>query len=203
MPLPPLHDPTKEGGEFHLWVGYCIAAWARVDDQLFRIFRACVGPLEQSAIIFYRTPGLDVRFGLTDELVLSVLPRKQRRSGGHDHADVKVWKKAIDGYGRLLGVRRRIAHHPIDLKSDYSGMGAILGMGGQGYMMPGGGMTRAVETWFEVYVNQHERLRANMADVAPLLIVDLHQHVADVWALTNRLSEFFDTALARHVKVSP
>ena len=47
--------------EFHMVMGYCIAAWAAVDEQLFLLFSDCVGPHEQAAIIYYRTPGLDVR----------------------------------------------------------------------------------------------------------------------------------------------
>jgi hypothetical protein len=40
--------------EFYMMVGYCIAEWARVDDQLFRIFQACLGATaEQCAIIAY------------------------------------------------------------------------------------------------------------------------------------------------------
>jgi hypothetical protein len=51
----------KNRDEFHMVMGYCIAAWAQVDDQLFRIFRDCVGPYDQSAVIYYRTPGLHLR----------------------------------------------------------------------------------------------------------------------------------------------
>src|SRR5580704_14046716 len=110
-------DPPKGwqelGEEFYMMMGQCIAAWAEVDDELFRIFRDCVGPYEQSAIIYYRTPGLDIRFGLTDEIVRSVLPKKPRRSGSHHHPNVKVWRAAQGDYQDLLAVRRRIAHHPI------------------------------------------------------------------------------------------
>jgi len=58
-----------ESDEFHMWVGYCITAWAEVDDVLFCIFRDCVGPSEQCAIIYYKTPGLEARFSLIDEIV--------------------------------------------------------------------------------------------------------------------------------------
>jgi hypothetical protein len=61
-----------------MMVGYCIAAWADVDEQLFRIFQDCVGPLEQSAIIYYKTPGLDARFTLTNEIVRSILPKRPK-----------------------------------------------------------------------------------------------------------------------------
>jgi len=35
-------------------------------------------PYDQCAIIYYHNPGLDVRLGLTDEIVRSVLPKRER-----------------------------------------------------------------------------------------------------------------------------
>jgi hypothetical protein len=109
----PQNELQEWADEFHMMMGYCIAEWATVDEELFLIFRDCLGPYEQSAIIYFRTPGLNVRLGLTDELVLSVLPEKERKSGGHDHPSVKAWQEAIKGFDTLLAVRRRIAHQPI------------------------------------------------------------------------------------------
>jgi hypothetical protein len=57
-------------------IGDCIAEWAGIDDELFRIFQHCTGAKEQqAAIIYYRTPGLNVRLGLVDEIVRSVSPK--------------------------------------------------------------------------------------------------------------------------------
>jgi hypothetical protein len=71
--------------EFHMMVGYCIAEWARVEDALFRIFQACLSiKAEQCAILYYRTPSLDTRLVLVDEIVKSVLPKKPKPSA-HDH----------------------------------------------------------------------------------------------------------------------
>src|SRR5271163_2220003 len=142
-PRAPSKSWQELGDEFHLMVGYCIAAWARIDDELFRIFRACVGPYKQSAIIYYRTPGLDMRLGLTDELVLSVLPKKDRKSGGHDHPSVKAWKAAKSGFSDLLAIRRRIAHHPAEVKTAPYGRDHRLGWD----------PSPAVS--FEIYASQH------------------------------------------------
>ena len=90
--------PRKAADDFHMMIGYCVAEWAKVDDELFRIFRDCVGPYEQSAIIYYRTPTLNARLGLTDEIVQSVLPKRKKKSGGHYHPSVKAWKVAIEGF---------------------------------------------------------------------------------------------------------
>jgi hypothetical protein len=71
------YDATRN--EFYMMIGYCIAEWAGIDDELFRIFQHCTGAKEQqAAIIYYRTPGLNVRLGLVDEIVRSVLPNRSQ-----------------------------------------------------------------------------------------------------------------------------
>jgi hypothetical protein len=68
-PTPIIHPHAKRwqelGDEFHMMVGYCIAVWAYVDDALLQVFRECLGPLDQSAAIYFKMPGLDARFSLT------------------------------------------------------------------------------------------------------------------------------------------
>src|SRR5207253_9378899 len=90
--------------EFHMAMGYCIAAWARVDDELFRIFRDRLGPYNQSAIIYYRTPGLDSRLSLTDEIVKMTLLSSWERPENDPRP--KSWKAAIKDFRALLSVRR-------------------------------------------------------------------------------------------------
>jgi hypothetical protein len=168
------------GDEFHMRVGYCIAAWAEVDDELFRIFRDCVGPYEQSAIIYYRTPGLDVRLSLTDELVKSVLPKPAKKSGGHETAELKAWKKAIANFRELLAIRRRIAHHPIAIRQHP----LVLGLS-----------VATPPSWFEIYVSQHEKLRTG--DLPPLIVKDLKDHLVAVIHLRDRLRRFFHDVLTK------
>jgi hypothetical protein len=174
--------------EFYMMMGQCIAAWAQVDDELFRIFRDCIGPYEQSAIIYYRTPGLDVRLGLTDEIVKSVMPKPERISGGHDHPDVVAWKAAIVDFRNLLAIRRRIAHHPIAIR--YEPFQA--GISRVGEMPP---------SWFEIYVSQHEQLRSG--EMPALDIDDLKEHLLAVTLLRDRLHHFFDDVLTKPKSASP
>jgi hypothetical protein len=68
---------------------------------------------EKTAIVYYRTPSLSARLELLDELVRATLPRKLRKSGGHDLPIVKSWKDIYGEAKNLLGTRRRIAHHPV------------------------------------------------------------------------------------------
>jgi hypothetical protein len=186
--------------EFHLMVGYCITDWARVDDSLFAIFRACLGPIEQSAIIYYRTPALDLRFKLTDELVLSVLPKRVRKSGGHDHPDVKAWKKAIEGHSDLLSVRRRIAHHPVDATYKTGPHSALIGAAIPGSSMPG---NADLVPSFEIYASAQERLRSKEKNEMPLGVGDLKTHRVQVNQLRDRLHAFLAGTFAAHAKVSP
>jgi hypothetical protein len=169
------------GDEFHMMIGEYIAAWAQVDDELFRIFQDCIGPLEQSAIIYYRTPGISERFGLTDEIVLSVFPKREKKSGGRDPAEVKAWKAAKDGYGDLLSVRRRIAHHPTAIRS---GPKFSIFDDVRTFHQP-------PSSWFEIYVNQHERLRERSSNLKALRIHDLRKHLIATMALRDRLRRFF------------
>jgi hypothetical protein len=53
--------PSGNSPAFFEILGRCIVAWAHVDDELFRVFRDCVGPTEQCAIIYYRLGHARVR----------------------------------------------------------------------------------------------------------------------------------------------
>jgi hypothetical protein len=103
------------GDEFHMQMGYCIAHWASVDNGLFKIFHTCVGPLKQSAIIYYKIPGLEARLTLTDEIIRSIFPSTKNEPGKHPHRDVKRWTNIRNNIADLLPIRRRIAHHPVRL----------------------------------------------------------------------------------------
>jgi hypothetical protein len=170
------------GDEFHRAMGYCVAEWANVDENLFLIFRDCVGPYDQSAILYYRLPGLEVRFGVTDELVRSLYPRPARKSGAHPHPHIKAWNKARKGYQDLLAVRRRIAHQPNTFAQE--------GLP-HGYTVP----NRPIA--FEIYVNAHERLREREAETKPLRLADLQRHLAEVTLLRTRLFSFFSDVLSK------
>jgi hypothetical protein len=162
----------KDMDEFHMMIGYCVAAWAEVDEQLFEIFASAIGPRDQSAILYYRTPGLDVRLKTTDEIVLSVLPERKRASGGHDHPDVVEWKKARKGFEDLLSERRRIAHHQVGVSVYFDDSGDHF------------------KTAFEIFMSYQERLRGKGSPDDTLGIDDLRSHLAKVKALRSRLLNF-------------
>jgi hypothetical protein len=168
--------------EFHRVVGYSITAWAEVDDQLFRIFRSCVGPYDQCAIIYYRTPGLDARIALADEIVIATLLPDGTKPDRPDPR-VKAWKAAIKGFRDLLAVRRRIAHHPVRTGRS-----------------PTGGYAFAP---IEIHVGEHEALRDRAARLLPLQVEDLQKHQHAVEQLRDRLRSFFDDVLTKPPEAFP
>jgi hypothetical protein len=182
----------EAANRFFELLGRCISAWANVDDELFRIFRDCLGaPYEQSAIIFYRTPGLDVRLNLTSEIVESVLPKTEKRSGSHLHKRVKTWRNLAASFKSLLSTRRRLAHHPVSFRYDaYFSFGGETTFG-NAPLYSG----QPINPRLELHVGTHESLRNPSAAIPPLTDKDLFEHLSSVRKLANALNEFTRTEL--------
>jgi hypothetical protein len=104
----PQKTTQEVADEFHMMIGYCIAEWARVEDELFRVCHAVLRcPKEQAAIVYYRSPQLRTRLELTDELVRAVLPK--HKSGNQPHDDLKFWTDdVLKKINDLLPIRNRI-----------------------------------------------------------------------------------------------
>ncbi len=173
-------DPEAEA-RFHEMIGRCIAAWAKVDDELFQVFHACVGGhLKQCAIVYYQMPGLSIRRGATDELVKSILPTTL--PGQAIHPSLRAWTRAVAGFGDLLGVRRRIAHHHAASRIEPGALDIFPPLGG----MPFSG--RHSKHWFEVAEGHHEASRGK--NKPALRIDDLKSHVDAVNSLALALRGF-------------
>src|SRR5262249_47711624 len=162
-----------------------ITAWAKVEEHLFRMCVNCMGTSDEiGAIVYYRTPTIDARLSLLDELVRARLPRKERRNGRHDHSDVKAWDNVRKDVMSLLKIRNRIAHHPV---------GAEWGAGhSDGFGLLG------LKSWLEIYVSEHEGLRGKAVEMKPLKVDDLSIHCTEVQAITKRLDQFCSTVLSKH-----
>jgi hypothetical protein len=197
------NDDRKEREEaaarFYEMIGRCIAEWAQVDSRLFLIFRDCLGPYDQSAIIYYRMPGLDLRFGLTDEIVRSVLPRRPQKSGAHDHPSVKAWLKAKGDYQQLLATRRRIAHHPVIVKRG----GLFFDMPAGFLDVPMGFFDAPPFVRYEIHVGRHEALREKSADLPSLGLQELMTRRVAVAALKERLRLFLSDVLIKQHQERP
>jgi hypothetical protein len=178
----------KLANEFHMMMGYCVAAWAQVDNELYRIFRDCVALHDHAAIIYYRTPGLNVRLDLVDEIVKTTLLPSWERPGTRDPR-IKAWKAATKDFRDLLSVRRRIAHHPVAPRQEPRHFGDTLG--------------QLAPSWYEIYVGRHERLRDSAAKLPALRIGDLRMHRLEVAELSIRLESFYHDVLTKPREASP
>lgn len=189
-------QPMEElSDEFFITIGQCITEWARLDDKIFSAFRHCVGPLKQCAIIYYRMPGLDLRIGLTDEIIQSVLPKPAKKSGGHHDPLVKEWCAIANDARDLLSVRRRIAHQPVMVQSKItrSALYNTAPYGTVGYNSIAG----EIESWFAIYTSQHERLREKESNNPSLTIDDLRKHLSALGSLVIRTHKFTEKLTAR------
>jgi hypothetical protein len=181
----------RPGDEFLSMVGSCITEWAHVENVLFNICWRSLGcAADKAAIVYYRSPSIETRLRLTDELVLSVLPKPQRRSGGHRHDDAKLWKSIETDFEELLPIRNQLAHHPITMVQEYFRAGDPVG-------------TPLSAVWFEIYVSNTERLRDRSSRFKALRLADLHKHLQGVNVLTERLRTFLHWTLEKHVGSSP
>jgi hypothetical protein len=182
--------------EFHMMMGYCIAEWAAVDQELFKIFHLCVGRLTPSAIVYYRMSGLNPRMDATDEIVKSMLQPEPKKSGAHDSPDVEAWKAALGDGRRLLEDRRRIAHHPTGMRFK----GANFDFASDPNLVR---LKLQELTGFEIYVSYTERRRPKSAKLSALGIDDLKSHLVAVTALRDRLNHFFNDVLLNRPELFP
>jgi hypothetical protein len=171
----------EAGNEFHMMMGECIAEWARVEEVLFQIFHACVKcSAEHASIIYYKTPTLDSRLTLIDEIIKTVLPKRSSKPGSHDHMDVTCWKNILKITRDLMPIRNWIAHHPVNIRFST-------------------GHFSIDEMSFTIYASSQERLRPRGKAFKRLTINDLRDHLKKTNALTGRLHDFLRGPLATHV----
>src|ERR1700731_2781989 len=105
---------TPHFQEFFQRVGQCITQWSEIENELFRLCHLSLRcTLRRAAIVYYRTPSIEGRIALTDELIKSFLPQRDKKAGSHDHPSVKEWKDIISEIRSLLPQRNMIAHSPI------------------------------------------------------------------------------------------
>jgi hypothetical protein len=191
-------SPFPAGVEFYMYVGLCITAWAKVDEEIFDILVDVLGTTrELGSIIYYRITMLSGRLGLVDELTTSVLPKPEKKNGGHNHELVIEWtnlKKEVEG---LFSTRTQIAHHPVDNKLTFRYKES-------GEIVPAGvSIPLDLATWessYSIYVGQSERLRGRHEQVKPLTSDELSLHCRRVQTVAEKLKQFRAARLARHLE---
>ena len=192
MPLSPQgpSPPPDPRDQFFKWIGLCISEWAQVDDELFNIFFQCVqAPVKQAAIIYFRTPGIDIRLGLTDEIVESVLPKPERKSGGHPHPLLRRWRELNTEIHGLLSMRRRIAHQPV--KETINALAALALNAQPINEGPLLGITGMPMRWYSLGAGENESLREKEAGKPSVTITELIDHFQAVNNLVPTLYRFY------------
>lgn len=173
--------------EFYQWVGRCIKEWARAEGTLFDIcHRILRTELKRAAIVYYRTPTIDARLSLADELVLTALPQRQRHDGGHDHPDVVRWKQIVKDIRELLPIRNILAHARVGRPKCSASFGTD------------DGIEHVEATWLEVATSSLEQLRGR----PEISIIDRHlpDHFEDVKETLSNLDNFYSLLKKRYVK---
>jgi hypothetical protein len=195
QPAPP--SPLPPSVEFYSYVGLCITAWAKVDEELFDILVDVLGTSrELGSIIYYRITSLGGRLGLVDELTLSVLPKPETRNGAHPHALALEWTALRKAVQALTSTRTQIAHHPVDRKIEFSYKDS-------GDAVPAGTAVPIHQTtWvdsYSIYVGQSERLRGKNGQNKPLTADSLSSHCQQVQAAATKLRQFRAASLVAHL----
>ncbi len=189
--------------EFFHMIGSCIVEWSSVEDRLFFICTLCLGcTKERGAIVYYKTPTIEARRTLADELVRTVLPKRARASGGHDHVDLVAWTDLFQRIRKLLEVRNKIAHHPVRPRFKPPNRSAVLNSAAfntVAFNEPG----EIGDSWFELYPGPNELARGKSYSATPLKISDLKEHLLAVNALSTDLNVFLLGTLAKHVAATP
>eukprot|EP01036_Dinobryon_divergens_P050706 gene50706-67883_t len=165
-------------------MGRAVSEWAFADEELFKIFRDCIGPYEQSAIIYYKIQSLDTRMSLTDDIIRSILPKT--KNGEQDAPSLIAWKAIKKAFTALLRQRSLVAHQQIHVQ--------ILAseLDDRGDPTP----TAKFETALELFPNAHERLKETGSTFSAdypksgFSIDDLKAHAEAVKEVASDLDNF-------------
>jgi hypothetical protein len=172
-----LHENLSD--EFFARVGEAITNWADIDEQLFHTCHRIIGTtMERASIIYYRTPSLEARLNLTNDLMITALPRRARKSGGHVHESVVKWKKLSNDVHRALQIRNQLAHSPVTFAVD---LGVV------------GDPRAKMDAWYSSYISFAEMLRGT--NKTELRIKDINEHLRAVSDLNKRLKQFRELVL--------
>lgn len=105
--------------KIHRWIGRCITEWAGIEETIFDV--CCIALATKTplaAIVFYRSPTIETRLVLTNDLLKFWFPKAP---GGHEHQLLQQWDSLQKKIRELTPYRNLMAHHPIDVirRSDF------------------------------------------------------------------------------------
>jgi hypothetical protein len=173
-------DPERDA---HLLeIGRAITEWAAIQDQLYSIVLTVLRCAPRhAAIVFFRTPSIESRITLTDDLLKTVFPQTSEKPGSKPHPGYVVWMNIQADLRDETPIRNSLAHHPVDLVIDvweHKTTGELSFSGTRPATM----------------MSLSETLRKGSRQ--PLTIEDIEAHIARVSAFAPRLLEFRSGPLA-------
>lgn len=170
-------------------LGYCIARWSYVEERLFKICKGALKcPPKQAAIVFYRSPTLDVRLSLTEEIVQAAFGKSRRMK-----ARRKAWKEIASEIRRLSPLRNRLAHHTVE--SDVIPVRYIEG---------DKVVERTTLTLLRVLPSKTERLRGRAYGKKAVRWSDMMKHLEEVDALISQMNRYLrPKRRAKRLRPSP
>lgn len=102
-----------------LEVGRAITEWADVQEHLYAIVLQILRcEPRHASIIFFRTPSIEARITLADDLLKTVFPQTSENPGTKSHSGYATWTGIQADLRREMPIRNSLAHHPVDLVVD-------------------------------------------------------------------------------------
>jgi hypothetical protein len=186
--------------EFHMYVGFCITAWAKVEEHLFDTCQSVLNTSRKNAaIIYYKTPSINARISLIDELVRAALPPP--RNGEQHHPDLIRWKDINKGLTDLLKVRRQIAHQPVQVKYRIRSDNPAYADAPPGTPIPFEHVQLIPS--FQLFMSVDEQLRGKSDGAKPLKTDDLSIHATQVTLLAGQIHDFRAGPLQAYLERPP
>lgn len=170
-------SPSNRHDNLFMWIGICIKEWAKVEAALFEVCHLILkADIAHVAIIFYRTPTLDSRLTLADELVRTIIPARGKK--GSRHKNLAAWDQLVKDIRALLPVRNLLAHSPLQYvhHTEWSESEET-------------GEIEPIESyWLEIATSYQERLRGRPA--RSVKDEELPNHFQKILAVLVQLSLF-------------
>jgi hypothetical protein len=180
----------SERDDHLLALGRAVAEWANVEERLYGLVLLVLGcDPRHGAIIFYRTPTLEQRLQLLDDLLKTVFPQPSDNPGAHDHPDYRDWCNLMSDLRREMPIRNRLAHQPVGLWADV-------------YQHDESKEITIGPLLIGTSNSHAEALKKGKSDI-PLRLEDIDAHTKRVMAFPERLLSFGAGPLARRLKELP
>jgi hypothetical protein len=185
-----------------MYVGFCITAWAKIEEKLCEICQEVLGTSRlNTAIVYFKTASISYRIQLVDELVRAALPKPSGRGKKTIPPALQTWINITQKFNRLLPIRSRIAHHPVQVKYK------VMNKDGSPNIDPPGTPLRFEDALFvpsfEMFMSFDEQLRGRHPKAKPLNTDDLSIHAVEVTLIASELERFRLRTLPTYVEKHP